>query len=165
MWLQCGQLEKADSILRYALALDPTLNALWIQIYADLGEIKRLQGRNAEAEDFFKKAIGQEKSWQSSAHFDEAHHLYGHFLLAQNREPEARAQFEKCRELRPKGWRQAYAQALLAAKHGQKTEALDWLERSLDRYCPRAQMILEEPLFEKIRGTKRFRALMLKHFR
>ena len=164
MWLQRSLLEKAETVLRHALSIDPTLDPAWIQLNAHLGEVKKRQGKPAEAEAFFQKAIFQEKTWESYPFLDEAHLLYGQFLLTQNREAEAIRQFEKCREYRPNGWRQAYGFALLAAKNGRKAEALDWLEKSLDRYLPRKALVLEEPLFKKIRKTKRFEELMAKHF-
>jgi Tfp pilus assembly protein PilF len=55
MWLQRGDLEKAESVLRHALTIDKTQDNIWIQINALLGEIKKRQGQPAEAEAFFKK--------------------------------------------------------------------------------------------------------------
>ena len=57
-----------------------------------------------------------------------------------------------------------YGFALLAAKKGKGQEALDWLEKSLDNFYPDSESILEEPLFKKIRNTKRFKTMMVKHF-
>ena len=42
--------------------------------------------------------------------------------------------------------------------------ALDWLEKSLDNFYPEPESILAEPLFSKIKKTKRFKAMMLKNF-
>lgn len=93
-----------------------------------------------------------------------AHLLYGRFLLSENRIAEAEAQFEKCREYRPNGWRQAYGQALLAAKNAKQQEALDWLEQAFERYLPRLEMVLEEPLLKKIRRTSQYKTLVARYF-
>ena len=53
--------------------------------------------------------------------------------------------------------------ALLAAGSGQKTAALDWLEKAFTRFYIDEMAILEEPLFKKIRKTKRFKAMMAKN--
>lgn len=164
MWLQLGALSLADSLLRYALTIDPTLNGQWVQIKALLGELKSRQGKLAEAEAYFQKAITQEPLWWDSGFRDEAHLLYGRFLLSENRIAEAEAQFEKCREYRPEGWRQAYGQALLAGRNGKQQEALDWLEQAFERYLPRLETVLEEPLFKKICRAKRFKALAARYF-
>jgi len=57
-----------------------------------------------------------------------------------------------------------FNETYMAAYHGKTSEALDWLEQSFERYCPRADLAYEEPLFKKIRKTKRFKALIAKHF-
>ncbi len=164
MWLQRGKLKKAETVLRHALTIDPSLCDVWVQINAHLGEVKKRQGKPTEAESFFKKAIVQEKIWADYPYREEAHLLYGNFLLSQNRVAEAQSQFEKCREYRPKGWRLPYGYALLAAYEGKTAAALDGLEQALERYLPRKEIVLEEPLFKKIRQTKRFRDLMATYF-
>ena len=54
--------------------------------------------------------------------------------------------------------------ALLAAARGDKTAALDFLEKALDNWYPRLEPILEEPLFKNLRKTKRLKAMKAKHF-
>lgn len=92
---------------------------------------------------------------------DEALFHYGLFLLNQNRFPEAEKQFREIGKVLPKSYWHGYGMALFFAKKGDKTAALDWLEKFLDNFFPDENMILEEPLFSKIRKTK----LMLKHFK
>ncbi len=164
MWLQRGDLQQAEQALRHGLTVDPTLNGQWIQILALLGEVKMIQGKPAEAEACFQKAINQEPLWWDSGFRDEAHQLYGRFLLSENRVDEARTQFDKCREYRPNGWRQAYGQALLVARDGKRQKALDWLEQAFERYLPRVETVLEEPILMKIRQTGRFKALAARYF-
>ncbi|MCB0535213.1 MAG: tetratricopeptide repeat protein [Lewinellaceae bacterium] len=164
MWLQRGDLQQAEQTLRQGLTVDPTLNGHWVQIKALLGELKMRQGKPIEAEAWFQKAITQEPLWWDSGFRDEAHLLYGRFLLSENRIAEAEAQFEKCREYRPNGWRQAYGQALLAAKNAKQQEALDWLEQAFERYLPRLEMVLEEPLLKKIRRTSQYKTLVARYF-
>ena len=93
-----------------------------------------------------------------------AHALYADFLLRQKRIAEARQQYDACLKWEPHGWRAFFGYALLAAQKGDKTAAFDWLEKSIDNYHPGAESILAEPLFKKVRKTKRFKTLMQKNF-
>jgi len=77
---------------------------------------------------------------------------------------EAADLFQQALDERRKGFWGEYGFALLAARKGKQKEALDWLQRALDNYWPDARDIRREPLFEKIRKTKRYTALMEQHF-
>lgn len=95
---------------------------------------------------------------------EEALFRYGYFLLHQNRLQEAANAFQNALDQRRKGFWGEYGFALLAARKGRQTEALDWLERALDNWYADIISINQEPLFKKIRKTKRFEAMMKKHF-
>jgi len=161
-----NRLPEAIALFEHSLAADPTPNALFILDRAWLGEVARLQGKAMEAESMFQKALTYSSGsvWEDMAAKDEAHYLYGNFLLRQNRLTEANEQFQKSLDMRWKGFWGEYGFALLAARQGKTREALDWLERSLDNYFPEAKPILEEPLLKKLRKTTRFKALIKKHF-
>ena len=167
-----GRLPEAIALFEKSLATDPAPNNYFIDDWAWLGEAARLQGRPTEAEAFLKKALAfksydemsDSECWLDMESKDEAHYLYGNFLLHENRLAEAEIQFQKSLDIRRKGFWGEYGFALLAAKKGDKTAALDWLEKSLDNFYPEPESILAEPLFSKIRKTKRFKAMMLKNF-
>ncbi|MCK6692841.1 MAG: caspase family protein [Thermoanaerobaculia bacterium] len=121
------------------------------------------------ADSLFRKAIEYTKdlSWLDiRIHniLESARFHYGQFLLAQNRDAVALNQFKTGLEEEPLGYYPAYGMALFAAKQGKKNEALDWLEKALDNWYPIPGPILEEPLFKKLRKSKRFKAMMEKHF-
>ena len=162
-----GKKAEAEQTLRYALTIDPSKNPAYVVAYAWLGVIAADKGIFTEAEQLFRQGItsfsgNRMDDFQS---MEEAHYQYGRFLLAQNRPAEAEAQFLKANDWRYqngyKGW---FGLACLAAAKGDKSGALDYLEKTLDRYYPVPGPILEEPLFKKIRKCKRFKALMAKHF-
>ncbi len=161
-----NRLPEAIILFEKSLAADPTPDAYFALDWAWLGDVARLQNRLAEAEAYFKKAIAYRSGsgWEEMYCLDEAHYLYGNFLLRQDRDTEAAAAFQKSLDMRKKGFWGEYGFALLAAKQGRKTEALDWLEKSLDNFYPDDKSILAEPLFSKIKKTKRFKAMMLKNF-
>ncbi len=162
-----GDLEQARHALLYSLTLDPTTNAWFALDYAYLGRIEAAQGRIAAAEAYFQKAIQSPfiTFFSDTYAREETWFLYGRFLLEQNRYAEARQWFQKTVDWAyGNGYYGYYGLALLAAKKGRPTEALDWLEKALDRWYPRPEPILEEPLFSAIKNTKRFKALMAKHF-
>jgi tetratricopeptide (TPR) repeat protein len=161
-----GRLPEAVELFEKSLSANASPDANRILTWAWLGDVARLQNRPADAEAYFQKSLAYSSGsvWEEMAAKDEAHYLYGNFLLRQNRLDEAREQFQKSLDMRRKGFWGEYGFALLAARQGKTREALDWLERSLDNYFPEAKPILEEPLFSKLRKTKHFRELMAKHF-
>ncbi len=164
MQLLQGHFDEAEKTLRYVLTIDKTTNDSWILQWALLGCVKAAQNHPADAETYFKKATSYFGGNSANYAWEEAWFLYGQFLLAQNRDTEALHAFEKTEEVYPNGYFAPYGRSLLEAKKGHKTEALNWLEHSLDRYYPIPQPLYEEPLFGKIRNTKRFKAMMAKNF-
>lgn len=79
--------------------------------------------------------------------------------------------------------RQLYAEFKLALQNGElldaapghrsaddlyrqlpQNPALDFLEQSFERYCPRLEPVLEEPLFRKLRKMRRFEELVAQYF-
>ena len=120
-----------------------------------------------KAEAYFQRAISTHPElWTFDYTFvgAEIHILYGDFLADQNRFKEAEEKYQKSIELDPGNYLGYYAMARFHARQGNSTEALDYLEKALDRYYPIPGPIMQEPLFKKIRKTKRFRELMKKNF-
>jgi len=162
-----GRTDEAKKKLHDVFALDNSGNALFPLAEAWLGWIAAEAGKTAEAEISFRKAMtprGQSALDQNDP-MEEACALYGRFLLDQNRLLEAEQRFRQALEWRhqnsAKGW---YGLACLYAKKKDPDQALDCLEKALDNFFPIPEPILEEPLFKKLRKTKRFHALMAKHF-
>ena len=60
------------------------------------------------------------------------------------------------------GW---YGLACLEASLNHETQALEYMKLALDRYFPRADLILKDAFFDKLKKTKRFMQLMDKYFR
>ncbi len=160
-----GRLDEAEAELEKAREIAEGVRH-WVEIrsLALLGEVKSGQQRPREAEDFYKKAVTYPFCFDQNQALNDAHFLYGRFLAHQNRAAEAQIQFENARKISPKTWHYPLGMALLAAQKGQKTAALDWLEKALGSFYLDKWAIEEEPLFSKIRKTKRFKAMMLKNF-
>ncbi len=162
-----GRAMEAEQRLRDVFALDNPDNSHFALAEAWLGQIAAEAGKTAEADAYFQKAMTARgySALDQAEPMEEACALYGHFLLRQNRLPEAEQRFRQALEWRyqnsSKGW---YGLACLYAKKGEKTRALDCLEKALDCWYPVPEPILAEPLFKKIRKTKRFKALLAKHF-
>ncbi len=160
-----NRLAEAAELFEQSLLADATPDPFFIPDWTWLGEVARLQGRPAEAEAYFKIAIAYDSGDLADLPAkDEAHYRYGNLFLRLGRPVEAAEQFQKSLDLRRKGFWGEYGFALLAAQNGKAAEALDWLERSLDNYFPDERAIRAEPLFSKIRKTKRFRKMMEKNF-
>ncbi len=166
--LLAGNPEEGRALYRRGYAQDPNYNLhpivwnMYEGIYAAQNKHYQL------ADSFFQAALALKipnalddrlESITENARFH-----YGAFLVSRSRLPEARAQFAQLLRDEPKGYTGYYGMALLHAKQGRQPEALDCLEKALDFWYPEAGPILEEPLFKKLRQTKRFKALLAKHF-
>ncbi len=162
-----GKTAEARQVFLEALELDPTINALFVCLYAWLGECARAEGKPDQAEKWLQKAVtfgfygdGQDAPEPR----EEAHYLYGRLLLDQNRLPAAGEQFEQAVAVRRMGYWGEYGMALLAARNNEQALALDWVEKALNNLFPYPDMLRQEPLFSKIRPMKRFKELMAKRF-
>lgn len=144
--------------------MDPTDNYSWRLSWALLGEIHARRGEFRTADSLFHKVVTFGDGLFKGFFRDESFFRYGKYLLAQKRYAEAEAQFREIGRILPKSYFYGYGMALLAARRDQPAEALDWLERALDNFWPDAEAVRTEPLFKKIRKTKRFKAMMAKHF-
>ncbi len=140
----------------------------FILAYIIKAELAYKDGDNSKAELYFQKALQHTTGvYIFDKDFKEETMLrYGRFLMDQNRMEEARQQFETCVEYTNKnGYTGYYGLALLAAKEGRQELALDQIENALLHYHPLKSDFTQEPLFKKIRKTKRFKALMQQHFK
>lgn len=162
-----GRNAEAEQRLRDVFALDNADNSYFALAEAWLGQLAAQAGKTSEADAYFQKAMTARgfSALDQAEPMEEACALYGHFLLQQNRLPEAEQRFREALEWRYqnscKGW---YGLACLYAKKNDWKQALDCLEKALDNWYPIPEPILEEPLFKKLRKTKRFKALLAKHF-
>lgn len=159
-----NRLAEAEEELPKACHIEPTCTSVSILPFALLGELKYREGKIAEAEAFYRKSISFPFQWNDNAFKNEAFFLYGRFLIRQNRPAEAQAQFGNALKISPRTWHYPMGMALLSAQKGRRKEALNWLEKALNRYYFDKWAIEEEPLFAKIRKAKRFKALMQTHF-
>ncbi len=140
---------------------------LMLRQYAAI--IAEKEGHISRADSLFRAACGYRLSSLSMDNrlVDYTASLredYAQFLLRQNRPAEATEQIQKLLEEEPNSWRGYLCMAVFHAQKGEQNAALDWLEKAFDRWLPTPELATEEPLFSKIRKTKRFKALMLKHF-
>lgn len=121
---------------------------------------------NSAHSSFYLKLFCHEKALDDRKDLlrEETRFRYGLFLLEEERFAEAQSQFQILCDTESLGYFGFYGLALFFAKKGQKTAALDYLEQALDRWYPISEPVYQEPLFKKIRRTKRFRTLMAKHF-
>jgi tetratricopeptide (TPR) repeat protein len=164
-----GNHAEARRLLEESMTIDPTPNLVSFSSKVCLANIAAKENKPAEAERLYREAFAWEHLEQMDARsrlpvLEEGHFYYGYFLLAQNRLTEALAQFQSAHQAMPRSYLGEYGLAVYHARLGDKVKALDHLEQALDWYFPNSETILEEPLFKKIRKTKRFKALMEKHF-
>ncbi len=166
--LKEGNLEKGRVLYRQGYAYDSSFNAYPIIWNMHEGIYAAQNRQYLLADSFFQAALAIKMQNALDDRIgmvtENAHFHYGAFLVHQKRLDEALLQFDQLLHDEPKGYTGCYGMALLRAQQGQMDEALNWLEKALDNWYPRSEPILEEPLFKNIRKTKRFKALMKKHF-
>jgi hypothetical protein len=162
-----GKTAEARQVILHALDIDPTPNGLYVSLYAWLGECARAEGNPEEAERWLQKAVTYRfygDGLDAPEPREEAHYLYGRLLLDQNRLPAAREHFEQAVAVRRMGYWGEYGMALLAARNNEPVLALEWVEKALNNLFTYPDMLLQEPLFSKIRPMKRFKEMMAKRF-
>jgi len=159
--------ERALSILLNAISNYYVPTASPSLAYGYLGLVNQKIGSYSEAEGYFNMSINFkpfEYSYQNKPLKSCMFYFFGSFLLDQNQLAEAEKKFQVILNKDYGCIFGFYGMARLCAKRNQKDQALDSLEHALDLYFPIPEPILEEPLFTKIKGTKRFKSLMKKHF-
>ena len=155
--------------IKEQVKVDTTPDPSFIVTFNQLAQIYAHEAQPDSAEYYFQKAINYYYprllgSWGFKEQFAEARYHYARFLLTQNRLPEAEAQLKKAEEIDPRNPENYYGMAALHAAQKHDKEALDWLAKALEWYYPDYDEIMAEPLFKKIRKTKRFKALMQQYF-
>jgi Flp pilus assembly protein TadD len=101
----------AEAEYRAALRLDPTFVPAW----ANLGDLMRMQGREAEAESILREGLS--KSPRDAT----LHHALGLSLVRQQRGAEALRELKQATELDPRNERYAYVYEVAVAELGQDT--------------------------------------------
>lgn len=165
--LELGYLDSADSLLHTALSMVKPPAVAYTIAYSSLALLAQKRGRSEAAEAWFRKGAALSPAlWTFQTREDgaELFALYGDFLAEQHRLAKAEEKCRKSMDIHPGHYFGYYSMARLKAREGKSKEALDWLEKALARYYPIPKPILDEPLFRKIRKTKRFKAMMAKHF-
>lgn len=151
MYTNGGELDKGYAVLRKLLELKPKYVIGWSM----LGNNYLKQGNYAEAEKAYKHALAlQPDAMQVVA-------LMGDLALSKGNIDQARTFYG---QVEAKGWNDpeiAYQLACVEARAGRKNEALDWLEKALQRgYSDLGKLVNNEQL-SLIRGEPRFRNLLV----
>ncbi len=166
-----GHYSEGRALMQKLVDITPHLTGpdfLQINLEAIIAE---KEGQLAQADSLFRAALSFRSVWNWEHMSDRLYGLteilreeYFRFLMHQKRTPEAVAQAEKLMEEEPNSWRGHYCMAIVEAEKEHQKAALDWLEKSLDRWLPTPELTEYEPYFSKIKKTKRFKAMMLKNF-
>ncbi|MGB5025468.1 MAG: tetratricopeptide repeat protein, partial [Saprospiraceae bacterium] len=166
IYYQQKELLKAEESFKHLKMIDPA-NPNYPKANAWLAKLAAENGELVKADSLFKVAISTwiGSAWDDFLPQEESHFLYGMFLIDQKRFQEAERMFLKSNEFSfQNGYMGWYGLACLEAKLKNEKAALQYLEKSLDCYYPRLDPLLKEPLFKKLRKTKRFKDIISKHF-
>ncbi len=164
-----GNYPEGRSWIQKAYKTAPAFEASLLRLRQYEAIVAEKEGQTARADSLFRAAFGY-RLYSLSLDNRLADYTatlredYARFLLRQNRADEAIGQIQKLQEEEPNSWRGYLCMAVLQAGQGHKTEALNWLEKALDCWLPTPELATEEPLFAKLRKTKRFHDLLAKHF-
>jgi tetratricopeptide (TPR) repeat protein len=115
---------EAEAALRAALRVDPRFGPAAV----NLADLYRATGREAEGERVLRGALDQDP--RSAA----AHHALGLLLVRQKRLPEAMPALAAAARLAPESARYGYVYAVGLDGTGRRREAIETLERVLERH-------------------------------
>ncbi len=153
-----GQAEAAKERVAQILKVNP--NNVGSLIVA--GETELFSGNREQAKIFFEKAV--EASQETSIY---AHVRMGELLwdMGERQQAEKHLAYvrKECRtriESGSEGWLNFWMLAVAAAVSDEKEQALDWLEKAVDRGRLYYHWDLNEPAFEKLREHTEFQRLM-----
>jgi len=163
IYLKQKRNEEAKLILFDAINTDITPDAADHIGRCWLAKIADLEGNVSLADSLFQDAFNYPLNlmWGREV----GHFMYADFLLQHNRDELALSHYKQSIELIPFNYNAPFGISRYYAKKGNKKEALNWLEKTLNCYYPIPEPILEETIFKEIRKTKRFKLLMKKHFK
>ena len=113
IYSQTRKLAKAQHAYEKALHLDPQ----WIPALVNLADLYRVQGRDAEGEQFLKRGL------DSAPNNADIHHAYGLWLTRQRRLDEALDALHRATELDPDISRYTYVYGIALNSTGQVSEA------------------------------------------
>jgi len=141
---------EAESLLRYALQIDPQF---WVA-HIDLCKIWGMQGK-------WKKALAAAKRAFRFSHGNmEATSLAGWTLAKSSRMGEARKKLKELEAAARKRYVPPVHRALIQAGCGEKKAAVDSLEEALEERDVRLTFLLVEPRWDELRTDGRFQAIM-----
>ncbi|MGB5025770.1 MAG: hypothetical protein WBO44_10490 [Saprospiraceae bacterium] len=160
--IQHKRYHDARICLQDAISSDPTPDAADHVARCWLAKLEELEGNYERADSLFQDAFNYPKNIKWGQ--DIGYFMYGEFLLKQNKDEEAYRNYMESIKLVPFNYDPHFGVAKYYAKKGNSKKALDWIEKALNCYYPIPEPILTEPLFDKIRRTKRFKSCMKKHF-
>jgi len=151
-FLYARQFDRAIKKLQETLQMDPN----FFRAYAFLGRAYVGKGVYDEALKAFQKAIELE------AGGSEAEVMLGHCYAVSGRRPEATRILEKFKGLHEQNRASAYDLAVIYAGLGEKSWALDWLEKAVAERSGSLMLLKVEPIFDGLRANPRFTDLLKK---
>ncbi len=165
---ELGDFAGARISLEEIFEIDKANNALYINVWSWLAKIAIEEKKMVEADSLFQKAISYTfcgDGMDSPEPREEAHYLYGRFLLNQNRMSEAKTQMERAITLRRMGYWGEYGIAVYYALQGNSELCLKYLERACIHLFPHFKLIMNEPAFSNIIRNPVFKSLIKKYRR
>ncbi|MGB5025769.1 MAG: caspase family protein [Saprospiraceae bacterium] len=163
IYLAQAKVQLAKNAFHEMFEMDKTNNGLFVLAYAWLAECSLLENRNAEAEEYFNKAVSYRfcgDGMDATEPREEAHYLYARYLLEQNRMPEAKIQLEYAMEVRRMGYWGEYGMAAYFAILDMETQASNYLKKALDNQFPFLDLLLKDKAFEKMSKSDAFKQII-----
>jgi Tfp pilus assembly protein PilF len=154
IYTETGDLERGERILRQYVAMRPYDVKGW----AYLGNNLARRGAFAEAEKMYRTALTLKPDSKRVLF------MLGSFYGDQNRFPEAREQFLQAEQLWPDDPDVAYRLACLEARSGQRSVALQWLERALQRGYRDYNALAADEELSPLWNEARFTMLLRQYF-
>lgn len=161
--LKMNRVEEAKQVFQEIFEMDKTNNGIFISAWAWIGQCHSLQSNFEEAERHFQKAIDYRfcgDGMDTPGPREEAHYLYGKFLMEQDRMKEAQYHFEKAKMERPFSYWGDFGSALLAGKKGLEIDCLSSLESALKKGFPYVEEYTKSALLKNLIRTPAFKKML-----
>ncbi len=127
-----GRIDEADPMLRSAITLDPR----HVPAYVNLADLRRSQGRDADAETILREGLVQMPDDPT------LHHVLGLTLVRLQRADEALGELARAAQRAPDNARFAYVYAVGLYSNGKKAQALAEIDRALALHPAQRDLLL-----------------------
>ncbi|MCC6753415.1 MAG: caspase family protein [Saprospiraceae bacterium] len=160
--LRKGDYDGARTNYQKAMHVDHTPSRTTVTSMARLAKLASREGALQRADSLFNAALadGVGFFWYGQ---EEAHCLYGDFLLEQDRIEKAIFHYRQANSITPNYYEPWLGLAKCELVRGNREEATIHLAKALENYCPQPEAFRNDKYFKQLNGDIRFEKLLVQY--